>query len=187
MRGEVSPSAARVLAWAREALPERFSDHEESLVKAAKTLPPRDLHHTVSYWRTRMDSDRALHDAGRMHQRRRFQAWPVPSGMVRLDGDVNPEIGQCVITALRAVMDAEVRSGGGPDDRTPDQRRADALEHLCRSYLGWGDRPTIGGERPHLTVLMDSEALQGRPRTSELADTGPSIPTWPGCGRATPR
>jgi hypothetical protein len=123
-----------------------------------------------------MDSQAALQDAERLHHRRRLRAWPVPSGMVRLDGEIEPETGQCVITALRAVMDAEVRSGGGPDERTADQRRADALEHLCRSYLDSKDRPSIGGERPHLTVVVDCEALQGRPGTSELADTGPIHP-----------
>jgi hypothetical protein len=123
-----------------------------------------------------MDSDGALADAERLHQRRRLDVWPVPSGMARLNGELDQEAGQTVITALQAVMDAEVRSGTGPDTRTADQRRADALEHLCRSYLDWGDRPTVGGERPHLTVVVDSEAFQGRPGTCELQDTGPIHP-----------
>jgi hypothetical protein len=76
-------------------------------------MPARELHHTVTSWRMRMDSQAALQDAERLHHRRRLRAWPVPSGMVRLDGEIEPETGQCVITALRAVMDAEVRSGGG--------------------------------------------------------------------------
>jgi hypothetical protein len=174
--GAVSPSAARVLVSAREAHPDRFPAHERSLVDAARSLPPRELGHHVTYWRHTMDSQGALAGAERLHHRRRLAAWPVPSGMARMEGEFDPEAGQTVITALRAVMDSDVRSGGGPDDRTADQRRADAMEHLCRFYLDSADRPIVGGERPHLTVLVDPETMQGRPGTSELTDTGPIHP-----------
>ena len=59
-------------------------------------------------------------------------------GMVRIDGDLDPETGQTVITALRAVQDADLRSGH--DERTAPQRRADALGELCRR---WHDRADV--------------------------------------------
>jgi hypothetical protein len=73
--------------------------------------------------------------------------------MVRVDGDLDPQTGQTVITTLRAVTDAEARGGGGEDTRTPAQRRADALGEVCRQWLDRTDRPSVGGERPHLTVV----------------------------------
>jgi hypothetical protein len=97
----------------------------------------------------------------------------------------NAEDGQGLITAIRGVMDADVRSGSGSDPRTPTQRRADSLAEICRHWLSSQDRPTVGGERPHVVVTMDLESLLGRSggkaRTgsggsdlrTELADTGP--------------
>jgi hypothetical protein len=173
--GEVSPGAASLLASAQEAHPEQFSSHEGSLVEAAKTLPPRELTHHVAYWRQRMDSDAALAESERQHHRRRLRVWPVASGMVRVDGELDPENGQCLITSLRAVIDAEVRSGV-PEDRTSDQRRADAMGHLCRYYLDSTDRPVVGGERPHVTLIVDAEAVGGGTGRSEFTDTGPVHP-----------
>ena len=63
-------------------------------------------------------------------------------GMVRVDGDLDPETGETVLTALGAVMDAEVRSGA-EDGRTPAQRRADALGEVCRQWLDRSDRPSV--------------------------------------------
>jgi len=56
-------------------------------------------------------------------------------------------------------MDAGSRNGSGDDDRTPPQRRAGALHEICRQWLGLADRPTMAGERPHMTVTIDARAL----------------------------
>ena len=65
--------------------------------------------------------------------------------MVRVDGDLDAEAGETLLTAPRAVMDAGSRSGGADDDRTPPQRRADALHEICRQWLDLADRPTVAG------------------------------------------
>jgi hypothetical protein len=96
--------------------------------------------------------------------------------MVRIDGDLDPETGQAVMTALRAVMDADARVRGGPELRGPSQRRADALGHLSRAYLDGGDRPALHGERPHVVVTVDLEAIEGRSGRSELDAAGPITP-----------
>jgi hypothetical protein len=74
------------------------------------------------------------------------------------------------------VLDAEARSA--VEDRpTPAQRRADALGELCRQWLDRSDRPSVGGERPHLTVTVGADALAcdlGDP--SELDHVGPVDP-----------
>jgi hypothetical protein len=96
--------------------------------------------------------------------------------MVRVDGDLDPETGQELLTALRAVIDADSRAGG-EDSRTPAQRRADALGEICRSYLARSDRPVVGGERPHVVVTVDLHTLLERaPGRCELADLGPITP-----------
>jgi hypothetical protein len=94
--------------------------------------------------------------------------------MVRIDGDLDPETGETVITALRSCLDAEARSADPEDCRTPAQRRADALGEVCRQWLDHADRPEVAGERPHVTVTVDLETLEGRlSGACELDQAGP--------------
>jgi hypothetical protein len=175
--GEVSSSAIGVLASAREAAPEQFAKAESSLVDAARTQPVAELKSTVTYWRQRADLERAEEDEERRFERRALSLCPSLDGMVRVDGALDPETGQTCITALRAAEDADVRGLKGPDLRTPAQRRADALGQICRHYLDRVDRPTVAGERPHVVVTMDLDALEGRlGRRCELEDAGPITP-----------
>ncbi len=54
---------------------------------------------------------------------------------------------------------------------------ADALGEICRKWLDGADRPLVAGERPHLTVTVDLEALEGRPGARcEFDDVGPIPP-----------
>jgi len=105
--------------------------------------------------------------------------------MVRVDGDLDPETGQTLISALRAVMDADARANAGPELRAPAQRRADALGELCRRWLDSNDRPTVAGERPHVVVRVDLASLQGRVGHSELDDGARSRRRPLGAWRAT--
>ena len=156
--GEVSLSAARVLVGAHEAEPEAFAQVEHQLVEAARTHSVSDLARVASLWRQRVERERDPGGDESVRARRRLHASVSFQGMVRVDGDLDPETGECLLTALRAVMDADARSGR-PDDRLPAQRRADALGEICRGWLDAPDRPTVAGERPHLTVTVDSKAL----------------------------
>jgi hypothetical protein len=78
--------------------------------------------------------------------------------MVRVDGDLDPETGESLLTALDAILDAESKSRKR-DPRTPAQRRADALDEICRGWLDSADRTSVGGERPHVTVTISAEQL----------------------------
>ena len=98
---------------------------------------------------------------------------------MRVDGELDPSTGQTVITALRAVEDADVRSRERPgsaaelDPRAPAQRRADALGEICRQWLDLAERPLVSGERPHVVVTMDIASLERRAgRRLDLEDVG---------------
>jgi Domain of unknown function (DUF222)/HNH endonuclease len=126
-----------------------------------------------------------VEDEERRFDRRRLHLSATLDGMVRVDGELDPVTGQTVITALRAVEDADVRSPVGhrpgeqhgpsadPDARAPAQRRADALGEICRQWLDLADRPLVSGERPHVVVTMDIASLERRAgRRRDLEDLG---------------
>ena len=158
--GEVSSAAVSLLASAQEAAPGPFARAEDGLVDAARSLSVGKLRDAVARWRETANVERATEDEERRFERRRLHLSATLDGMVRVDGELDPVTGQTVITALRAVEDADVRSRVGhrsgeqhgrsaePDARTPAQRRADALGEICRQWLDLAERPLVSGERP---------------------------------------
>ena len=174
--GELSSEAVGLLVDAREAAPEEFTESESMLVEAAVALPVRELRSAIDYWRQLADPAGTTDREQRQHEGRRLHVSPLLSGMVRVDGDLDPESGQTVITALRGMQDSWARDGE-PDGRTAPQRRADALVALCRNWLDRSDRPGVAGEKPHIVVTVDLETLEGRAgRRSDLEDTGRVTP-----------
>jgi hypothetical protein len=159
--GDLSLSSARVLATAHDADPEAFAKAEETLVDAAQIHTVEDFQRVAAYWRDAAarecaaDGDRTVLDRQSLHASKTFL------GRVRADADLNAETGELLLTALNAQLTAEVRSREDGDDRSPSQRRADALGEICRQWLDLADRPTVAGERPHVTLTVGVETLKG--------------------------
>jgi hypothetical protein len=175
--GDLSTSAARVLVAARETDPSAFQQSETELVEAARIHSVQELNRVAAYWRQAVENERALEGDERLRARRRLHASVTFLGMVRVDGDLDPETGETLLTALSAVLDAEAHSRGQDDDRTPAQRRADALGEICRQWLDSGKRPIVAGERPHVVLTVDADTLRdGKGKTSEFDHTGPIDP-----------
>jgi hypothetical protein len=172
--GDVSLAAARLLASAHGVDPQAFARGETQLVDAARHQSIQDLTKVVGFWRERAEHERAPDREGSLRSRRAFHASVSFLGMVRVDGELDPETGETLLTALGAVQGAEARSRGLDDRRTPAQRRADAIGEICRQWLDGAGRPVVGGERPHVTVTVSAETLA---RTSaeagELDHAGP--------------
>ena len=170
-------SAARVLVAARDADPSAFARSEAQLVEAARIHSMQDLQRVAAFWREAADRARSLEGDDKLRERRRLHASVSFLGMVRVDGDLDPETGETLLTALSAVLDAESRSRGKDDNRTPAQRRADALGEICRQWLDLAERPSVAGERPHVTVTVGAEALpSASAASSELDHIGPLDP-----------
>jgi hypothetical protein len=179
--GDVSMSAAKMLISARETDPVAFFRSESLLVDAARRHDIGDLRRVLAYWRQRVEIEAGASSEDRLRERRNLHASVTLAGMVRVDGDLDPETGEAFLTALGAVMDAESRGRAGEDVRSAVQRRCDALGELSRWFLDKGDRPSVAGERPHLTVTVDASVLGGsRPssptRPCELDHVGPVPP-----------
>jgi hypothetical protein len=133
--GDVSASAVQILAEAHDAEPSAFREVEPLLVDAARTQPIRDLRRAAEFWRQGVERERARAGDDPLFERRRLHASATFGGMVRLDGDLDPEAGAALLTALRSIMDCEVRSGEHDPIRSAAQRRADALHEICRWWL----------------------------------------------------
>lgn len=73
-------------------------------------------------------------------------AWTLPNGMQEI-----------VMTAIHA-FSSPIKG----DDRSPGQRRADALVTICELVLNGGIAPEAGGVRPHVSVLIPLETLEKR-------------------------
>ena len=75
-----------------------------------------------------------------------------------MDGRLAADQAEVVLTAL----DAEMERDRNPNEaRNPAQRRADAVTNICRRAL---DHGVVGGSRkarPHVTVVVDLERLDG--------------------------
>jgi len=174
-QGDISLDHARLLAQAAVDHPERFDHDETMLIDTAHTLSPPLLRKALDYWRQALEPDAAEVEYEERFVRRRLHASVTLGGMVRVDGDLDPEGGAVVMAALRSL--AEPAALDHSDSRTSSQRNADALVDICRDHLDSGDTPRLGGERPHVTLAVDLATLEARAgRTCELDDTGVITP-----------
>ncbi|MFG1838663.1 DUF222 domain-containing protein [Micromonospora sp. NPDC049175] len=77
------------------------------------------------------------------------------NGQVRLSGNLDTE----TASLLREATDPLCAPGSEHDDRSPGQRRADALGDVCRLALRTGQLPDNGGDRPQLVVIVSLDDL----------------------------
>ena len=147
-----------------------FARDEQVLVDRVGALSMRDATRMVAYWRQAADHEAAVRDAEHLHRRRRLHLSRSFGGMVRLDGELDPEGGELVITALASLVEPTNLHPG--DERSQAQRRADALVELCADHLTHGDTPVSGGRRPHLMLTVNPESLRGEPAEPCELDSG---------------
>ncbi|MGI5525018.1 DUF222 domain-containing protein [Micromonospora sp. CA-259024] len=89
------------------------------------------------------------------------------NGQVRLSGSLDTE----TASLLREAIDPLCAPAGEHDDRSPGQRRADALGEVCRLALRTGQLPDNGGDRPQLVVTVSLDELVNGVRAGTL-ETG---------------
>lgn len=155
--GDLPQCRVRLLVDAYQGSPELFRRDESLLVQQAHRLSVRVFPLALAHWRRLADPDGALADAGRAFERRRLCLSATWQGMVRLDGDLDPESGAMVMQAVGSLAEPWALEPG--DTRSPQQRRSDALVEICRRHLDSPDRPRQGGERPHLILTLSPADL----------------------------
>ena len=173
--GELSVAHAAVLAHGTHDLPAHTTaEAEPVLLAAARRLDPPRLRRVVTHLRLVADPDAADTQAQRQHHQRGLWLAPTLEGMVAVDGLLDPEAGQLLVSALEPLA----RPSDANDARSAGQRRADALTELARRHLEGGQLPQSGGVRPQLTVTVELDSLLGRDGTvgGEGGWAGPLAP-----------
>jgi hypothetical protein len=96
----------------------------------------------------------------------------VGDGRVRVSGCLDAE-GAAVLTAALDPL-CSPRTGPAGDERSPAQRRADALVEVCQLALRTDALPDHGGQRPQLVVTVPFDLLRGQLGAGML-DTGQAL------------
>ncbi|TFI44972.1 HNH endonuclease [Rhodococcus sp. 1R11] len=89
------------------------------------------------------------------------------NGRLVLKGDFDAITGEKLLTALSPLTEPHPAADGtetlkAGDDRSPAKRRADAFGHILDRYLASSNRPTEGGEKPHINLHIRLQDLQSQ-------------------------
>jgi hypothetical protein len=184
-RGSISRQHAQALA--NGYTPERASalaEIEEQLVGLARKYTPRQVGQIVRRYTDALDGDDGSSRAE--HERQACQVYLAKTldGMWSLHGTLDDEWGQTLNNALAARM-GPPRSG---DERSPAQRRAEALVELCRLGVTQYKDGNWVKPRADVTLHLDLSDLERRGGSPDLADLVRAEATSPhGLSRATLR
>jgi hypothetical protein len=158
--GEIAYPHAAALVRGTQHLPGPVTAAAEPvLLAAASRLDPPWLRQVVTHLADVADPQAADERAQRQHDRRGLWLAATFEGMVAVDGLLDPEAGQTLLTALEPLA----RPTTAEDARSGAQRRADALTELARRALEGGRLPHTGGVRPQVTVTVELASLLGQP------------------------
>lgn len=172
--GTISVDHARLVTTALSelaAVDEQIAATAEApLVDSARRVDPARLRREIAHARYALVPEAAVSADELAHQRRRIDVATTFEGTVAVSGVLDAEGGETLQTALAALS---ARTGPG-DERTPGQRRADALVELCRRQLDRAELPAHGSDRPHLTVLVPLSTLAHPRPSTRLAGARPA-------------
>jgi hypothetical protein len=171
-RGEVGYQHVAMLARTAENIgANAVRQQEATLLQAARTMDPGQFASVARGFEYQVDQAAALTEANRAYVRRYLHLSEPNNGLVHLEGLLDAEGGATLKTVLHALMPPQKKD----DDRTPGQRRADALVDLCHERLNGRRLGHVGGQRPHLVITASAETLAGSPGAppAELAGVGP--------------
>src|SRR5262245_35265408 len=163
LSGGVTPEHLRwVLDLVQRVGPTAVAPFDEILATLATTLAPADLKVACERIAAHLDPDGPDPDPNGAFQRRELRLARVGAMMV-LRGQLDPEAGAALLTAL----DAAMTPPRGDDLRTTGQRRADALTTIVNQVLGAGRLPTVHGVRPHLGILITPDTMLNHDPTDQ--------------------
>src|SRR5438477_6645536 len=167
-QGEISFEHALLIARQVSDLPEATAlQAQAELLPAAAKSDPRELRKLGLEIRHREDPEGAARQAYRQHEKRRLRLFDHADGMLGIEGALPAPEGMKLRTCLESLIGIPARG----DERSQEQRQADALSELCARAIGSGRLPRQGGRPPQLTVIVRTQA--GSEAAAELEGVGP--------------
>ena len=158
--GDISYQHAALIARTAQRLGSLWpADAEEILVTAAKEVDPVRLRCATMQLRHCLEPDGVLDEANAGDDRRFLHLNQTFGGIFVLNGQFGADDGVTLKAALMSVL----RPPAEDDERSPAQRRADAMIDLARRQLDSGTLPETGGQKPHITVLVEMTTLAKEP------------------------
>jgi hypothetical protein len=152
--GRISRQHAKVIADAfTPARTEALEGMDEIFATAAKRLNPNELANLVKVVVDAIDGDGGAGNDRDEHDKNRVHASPL-AGRVRLDGSLDKESGEIVMTALDAMQEKLRRDG---DTRARSAKQSDALVEICRQSLAHDHSKPSKRRRglPHMSTVVD--------------------------------
>src|SRR2546430_352173 len=155
--GEIGYQATAVICHFRENLREDLRElcYEEQWIGHAKQHTVKNLRWLAEHVRYLLDPEGFDHGIEEDYEKR-FLYISESSGMFHISGVLDREGG----SALRAAIESLAKRIGTGDERTPKQRRADALVEVAHQAMNQGTLPRRNGVRPHITVHTTVEGLK---------------------------
>jgi len=158
--GEISYQHAALIARTAQRLGSLWpTDAEAILIPAAKEVDPGRLRFATMQLRYCLEPNGVLADTNDQDERRFLHLNQTFGGIFVLNGQFGADDGATLKAALMSVLRPPVDG----DDRSPAQRRADALIDLVRRQLDSGTLPETGGQKPHITVNVQMTTLAKEP------------------------
>jgi hypothetical protein len=170
--GQVGFQAASVICHLSDQLGEkRELIDEDAWVGFARRFTIKELRYLTYQARQQWDPEGMERDDEEDYEQRYLHLSSL-GRMWKLDALLDPEAG----AALRTAIEALSNRAGSADQRSPKQRRADALGAIVHHAMDRGTLPRRNGARPHVAIHTTIEGLQGAPG-STLEDGTPIAST----------
>jgi hypothetical protein len=194
VEGAVTWRQAQTIHSAVQHIPDdRKAEAEDAMVSAAASLDPAQLRQVGDRLLHCFDRERSEQAAVRRYERRGLSVAETFDGLFSVSGLLDPITGALFLTALNTKLQPPAASEHGngpssgdgaavaqPDLRTWSQRRADALGEICSEWLASDNTATVGGVRPHLSVIVDIATLRAGRDTAAPDAPPPGQLAWAG-------
>ncbi|MGF1616229.1 MAG: DUF222 domain-containing protein [Acidimicrobiia bacterium] len=168
--GQLSADQAQQLFDISYQIPDRYEAAEQVLIDIAGETPD-ETRQTLDYWKNTVDPTGVHLELDNQLQRRSFELSTMANGMITGRFIMTGLAGETLKTAITSLLPPPAAT----DTRTATQRRHDALEDLAVSFLET-TTTTSGGEKPHLNIHVDLDALQAEPGGLHETTNGHVLP-----------
>ena len=163
--GSLGPEHVKIVVETMAKVPAKASAElrdacEAGLVQVAVAADPNFTEKAAHKILERADPDGDLDDtpaAAKMELN--FGGRNIRTGLTPIKGQLDDHGVEVVRKAIDALAAPRPEIDGTKDVRPPGNRRAHALIAALRGFLDAGTGPTHGGEKPHLTVVVQWDAL----------------------------